>query len=256
VVSVHGHDVYGPDAASPQVRATLAHAAMVLANTEGTARRSMDSGAAATRTRVVHLGSDLPPEPAAPPGSPPVLVSVGNLIERKRHADVVAALPRLRRRHPGLRYVVVGDGPERERLRGLAASLGVLDAVDLRGRLAHAQALAVARGSTLFVLPSVDEAFGVSYVEAMAAGVPAIGTAGEDGPREIERSGGGIELVAPRDPPALAAAIDALLSDPSRLKAMGRTARETVRREFTWEQCGRRTAEAYAAASVQRRQRQ
>jgi glycosyltransferase involved in cell wall biosynthesis len=253
VVSVHGHDVYGPDADSPQVRSTLDHAAMVLANSAGTAQRSVARGAAAASTRVVHLGTDLPPEPRAPSVGPPLLVSVGHLIARKRHADVIAALPILRERHPGLRFVLVGDGPERERLRALATSLGVLDAVDLRGRLAHGDAVAVARVGTLFVLPSVDEAFGVSYVEAMAAGVPAIGSAGEDGPQEIERAGGGIELVPPGDPPALAAAIDALLSDPSRLEAMGRAARATVAREFTWERCGRRTVEAYAAASVQRR---
>jgi glycosyltransferase involved in cell wall biosynthesis len=248
VVSVHGHDVYGPQSSSPQVRAALSHASLVLANTAGTARRSVASGAAEARTHVVHLGSDLPSEPATVRPQPQVLVSVGNLIERKRHADVIAALAILRDRHCHLRYVIVGDGPERERLRRLAASLGVLDAVDLRGRLEHEQAVAVARSATVFVLPSVDEAFGVSYVEAMAAGVPAIGSAGEDGPAEIERCGGGIELVAPHDPPALAAAIDALLDDPRRLEATGRAARETVRREFTWDQCGRRTVDAYAAA--------
>jgi glycosyltransferase involved in cell wall biosynthesis len=95
----------------------------------------------------------------------------------------------------------------------------------------------------------VDEAFGVSYAEAMAGGVPAVGCSGEDGPEEIARAGGGIELVAPRDPRALAAALDALLSDPAGLQALGATARETVQREFTWEQCGRRTVEAYAAAA-------
>jgi teichuronic acid biosynthesis glycosyltransferase TuaC len=242
LVSVHGGDVHGRHAGAPQVRRTLAHARLVLANSAGTARRCTERGA--VRTRVVHLGTDVPEAAAAPP-SDPVLVSVGNLIARKRHADVVEALAILRPRWPRLRYVVAGDGPEHEALARLAASHGVADAVELRGRLAPADAVAAGRAGTLFVLPSVAEAFGVSYVEAMAAGVPAIGCRGEDGPEEIAAAGGGIQLVEPRSPRALADAIDGLLADPHRLAALGAAARETVVRQFTWDRCGRQTADAY-----------
>ena len=60
--------------------------------------------------------------------------------------------------------------------------LGVADRVDFRGQLPPAEARAVAQAATLFVLPSVDEAFGVAYIEAMAGGVPAIGTEGRGRP--------------------------------------------------------------------------
>jgi teichuronic acid biosynthesis glycosyltransferase TuaC len=247
VVSVHGGDVHGAHAGSVAVRRTFAHARLVLANSAGTARRCVERGA--RHTRVVHLGTDLPREPAtAPPPDAPTLVTVGNLIARKRHADVIEALAALGDRWPRLHYVIVGDGPERERLQALAAARGVDDRVELRGRLPHRDAVAVARDATLFVLPSVAEAFGVSYVEAMAAGVPAIGTRGEDGPEEIAASGGGIELVAPREPLALAQRIDALLSDERRLDALRHTARETVAREFTWQRCGAETVAAYQEA--------
>ncbi|HEY5427600.1 MAG TPA: glycosyltransferase family 4 protein, partial [Solirubrobacteraceae bacterium] len=241
-VSVHGGDVHGAHAGSPAVSASLRHARLVLANSGGTARRCRERGARCTQ--VVHLGADLPAQPAlAPPD--PTLVTVGNLIERKRHADVIEALAVLRDRRPRLRYVVAGDGPERESLRALAARRGVGDRVELRGRLGHEDAVAVGRRGSLFVLPSVAEAFGVSYVEAMAAGVPAIGCRGEDGPEEIAAAGGGIELVAPRRPDELAAVIDALLADGSRMAALRREARETVTRAFTWERCGRDTVAAY-----------
>ena len=95
------------------------------------------------------------------------------------------------------------------------------------------------------MLPSVAEAFGVSYVEAMAAGVPAIGCRGEDGPEEIAAAGGGIELVAPRSPQALADTVDALLSDPARMDRLRTAARETVERGFTWRRCGAETVAAY-----------
>jgi glycosyltransferase involved in cell wall biosynthesis len=245
VVSVHGGDVLGAHAGAATVRATLEHARLVLANSAGTARRCQALGAAATR--VVHLGTELPGRPADSPADP-VLVSVGNLIGRKRHADVIEAVALLVPEWPALRYVIVGDGPEREALLGLAQARGVADRVVLRGRLSPADAVVQARAGSLFVMPSVAEAFGVAYVEAMAAGVPAIGCAGEDGPEEIAAAGGGIELVAPRDPRALAGTIDGVLRDPARRAALSAQARETVAREFTWERCGLRTVAAYGEA--------
>ena len=100
------------------------------------------------------------------------------------------------------------------------------------------------------MLPSVDEAFGVAYVEAMAAGVPAIGCIGEDGPEEIAEAGpgGGIRLVPPADPEALAAELRLLLDDPGYRDEIGAAARETVARAFTWERCGEATVAAYEAA--------
>jgi glycosyltransferase involved in cell wall biosynthesis len=97
-------------------------------------------------------------------------------------------------------------------------------------------------------MPSTEEAFGVAYIEAMAAGIPAIGCAGEPGPAEIAAAGPGIELVPPRDPAALARCLRSLLGDPERRRAAASAARATVAREFTWERCGERTLAAYAHA--------
>jgi glycosyltransferase involved in cell wall biosynthesis len=244
VISVHGGDVHGQHAAGPFVAPSLGHARVVMANSAGTARRCRALGA--DDVRVVHLGADLAPVSVAP--SPATLVTVGDLVARKRHADVVAALPALLAHHPEVRYRIVGDGPEREPLRRQAAELGVADHVELLGALPHPAAVAQARAASVFVLPSVAEAFGVSYIEAMAAGVPAVGCRGEDGPEEIAASGGGIELVGPRDVPALAATLNHLLADPARRAALGQIARDTVRRNFTWERCGTETVAVYAAA--------
>ena len=263
VVSVHGGDLHGASQrwlGGRAVRDTLAHARLVLANSAGTARRCSERGARVTR--VVHLGADLPPEPP-PPGAggetpdrdhlpdshqPPTLVTVGHLIERKRHVDVIAAVAQLRPRHPELRYVIIGDGPERERLQARAGSLGVADMIEFRGQLAPAEAAACARRASVFALPSVAEAFGVAYIEAMAAGVPAIGCRGEDGPEELVAAGGGIALVGPGDVEGLARQIDALLGDPGARAALGAAARATVEREFTWAKCGAATVRAYTEA--------
>jgi teichuronic acid biosynthesis glycosyltransferase TuaC len=190
----------------------------------------------AATTRVVHLGTDVPPAPLPAPPTPTVL-TVGHLVARKRHVDVLRALHIL---DAGVRWVVVGDGPERPALERMAAELGV-DA-EFTGQVPPDQAV---RPATVFALPSVDEAFGVAYVEAMAAGIPAIGCRGEAGPEEIRAAGGGMELVPPRDPEALARELRRLLEDAGDL---GAQARATVERSFTWEGCGRATVAAYEEA--------
>ncbi|ADB53915.1 glycosyltransferase [Conexibacter woesei] len=253
VVSVHGGDVLATVQRSPYARRavahTFAHAKLVLANSAGTAARVRAAGGDEGAIEVVHLGTELPPEPPSrDPAAEPLLVTVGHLVARKRHADVLEALARLAPAHPRLRWTIVGDGPEREPLRAAAARLGVTDRVEFTGQLDPARARARAWSADLFVLPSVDEAFGVAYVEAMAGGVPAIGCAGEDGPDEIAAAGGGLVRVPPRDPAALASAIDRLLRDTSARRELGAQARATVAASFTWEHCGSATVAAYRRA--------
>ncbi len=249
VVSEHGGDVFYTAPRSAAGRAAVgrafAGARLVLANSAGIAARSRDLGAGATR--VVHLGTDVPDEPAAPP-SVPTIVTVAHLVARKRHADVIRALWVLRDRHPALRYVIVGAGPERPALAALAADLGLADRVELRGQLPPREAAAAAQSATVFAMPSVDEAFGVAYVEAMAGGVPAIGCLGEDGPAEIATAGGGIDLVPPGDVEALAEHIDALVGRPEWRSELSAQARATVLARFTWDACGAATVEAYRDA--------
>jgi teichuronic acid biosynthesis glycosyltransferase TuaC len=249
VVSVHGGDVLWTADRVPRGRRTvervLNDATLTLANSAGIARLAGEHGA--RQTHVVHLGAELPDSPPER-DMKPTLVTVGHLVARKRHADVIEALATLRPRFADLRYEIVGDGPERPALERLAARLGVSDAVTFHGALAPADATDRAQRAWLFVMPSTAEAFGVAYIEAMAAGVPAIGAEGEPGPRELLDAGGGIELVPPRDPAALASTIEALLSNDERRRHLGERARETVAREFTWQRCGEATVAAYEEA--------
>ena len=182
VVSVHGGDVLGLieqwEGGPAVVQTALGAARLTLANSAGIARRCEALGA--REVRVVHLGTDLP---AATTHDATTLVTVGNLIARKRHADVLRALWLLRDEYPELRWVIAGDGPERPALERLAAELGLAGRVEFRGALAPDAALATARAGGVFVLPSIDEAFGVSYIEAMAGGIRRSAPAASRGPR-------------------------------------------------------------------------
>jgi teichuronic acid biosynthesis glycosyltransferase TuaC len=248
VVSVHGGDAFftAPrfPAGARAVRATLAAARLALPNSTGIEARCRELGA--RRTRVVRLGADLPP-PAAPDPAP-LLVTVAHLVARKRHADVVRAVGRLRARHPALRYLVVGDGPERGPLAALARELGVADRVELAGQLPHPEALRRLRAGAVFAMPSVDEAFGVAYVEALAAGLVVVAARGEPGPEDLAAAGAPLVLVPPGDPDALAAALDGLLADSARRAELGRAGREVVERRLSWRACGEATVAAYGEA--------
>ena len=250
VISSHGADTFftAPSYAAGRtaVRAAYGAAAVVLANSRGIERAALRLGA--TRTSVVRLGTDLPAV-LPPKRADETLVTVAHLVARKRQGDVIRALWILRDRYPRLRHLIVGDGPERPRLEALARQLGLRHRVDFAGQLPNPEALQAAWSSHLFVLPSVDEAFGVAYVEAMAGGVLAVGCLGEPGPAEIEEAGPGIRLVAPGDIPALADAIDRELArTPREQRARGAQARATVERHFTWERCGRATLAVYERA--------
>ncbi len=270
VVSVHGGDVLYTAAAPPTGSAAgaaavargLGAARLVLANSQGIAELARAHGAG--ETRVVHLGAEVPARtyssrrtespgrmgrigiPPTPP--PPALVTVAHLVARKRHADVLRALAVLSQRHPTLRYEIIGEGPERVALEGLATRLEIAERVEFHGQLPPAQAVAQARRCTLFVMPSTEEAFGVAYVEAMAGGLPAIGCRGEPGPEEIAAAGDGFMLVPPGDIERLSQRIDELLSDPHRLREASQRARATVAASFTWERCGEQTLAAYEHA--------
>lgn len=106
------------------------------------------------------------------------LVTVSNVSVYKRQDLVIRALAELRKR-PGLedlRYCILGhgDAPEIERLRSLAASLGVQDAVDLEGRVPQARVEEAMATSRAFVLMSVCESFGIPAIEAMTFGTPVV----------------------------------------------------------------------------------
>ncbi len=249
VVSVHGGDVHGPllkgAAARERVGDVLRSAAAVLCNSADTLRRARSVAGDAMAGSVVQLGAR-PPHGAPPKRAEPAVATLGHVIARKRHEDVLRALEAAADDVPGLRWVVIGDGPERARLERLATEAGVR--AEWLGQLEHDVALRELARCHVMALPSVDEAFGVAYIEALACGVPAIGARGEGGPEEIAAAGDGMVLVPPRDPRALAEQLVALFSDAASLEHLAESARRTAAERFSWEECGRATVAAYREA--------
>jgi teichuronic acid biosynthesis glycosyltransferase TuaC len=250
VVSAHGPDmIHVAERSSIGHRAcvaAMATAEVVVANSTWAARRCEAIAGRSLPMRVVHLGADVPAAAHRSNGAVR-MVTVAHLVARKRHEVVIRALAQLDPTHRP-EYLVIGDGPCRAGLERLAADLGVDDRVRFLGQLDNPEAVARAAACDLFVMPGVEEPFGVAFVEAMAAGLPAIGARGEGGPEDIAAAGPGMVLVEPGDTDGLAAVIERLTTDRSELARLGASARETVTANFTWERCGVETVAAYRAA--------
>ncbi|MEA2374062.1 MAG: hypothetical protein QOD53_525 [Thermoleophilaceae bacterium] len=252
VVSLHGGDLLAPILAAPATRATVAEvlraSAGVMANSRGVLELAASLAGSDERMRVVHPPGAEPPWPPPPRREQPTLATLAHIDSRKRHADVLEALAGLALRMPELRWLVIGDGPEVPELRARARELGVSERIEWAGRLDPDDAMAELARCHLMAMPSVDEAFGVAYVEALSCGVPAIGCAGEPGPEEIAALGEGMLLVPPLDPPALAEAIAGALSELDSLDKLAAAARRTAEAHFGREACGRATVDAYRDA--------
>lgn len=249
-VSIHGGDVLGPELRSPAARERIAEvlrgAAVILCNSRATLEATAALAGGAERMRVVHLGAQAPERPG-PRREQPTVATLGHVVPRKRHGDVARAIRLARRELPDLRWLVIGDGPELPALERLVGDLGLDGAVELAGRLAPEEALAELARCHVMALPSVDEAFGVAYVEALACGLPALGCRGEGGPEEIAAAGPGMVLVPPGDVEALARAIGEVL-EPESLRELCAAARRTAAESFSWGSCGRATVAAYEDA--------
>jgi glycosyltransferase involved in cell wall biosynthesis len=153
----------------------------------------------------------------------PVIGFIGRIEPRKGTLDLVRAAPAIRAGAPGARVVVIGDDPYRTDPAYTAAVLASPD-VEHHGWVANAPGLM--RHLDVLVLPSYQEPFGTVLAEAMAVGTPVVATR-VGGLAEVVEDGVCGRLVAPGDPPALAAAVLEVLGDRDR---MGAAAREHARR--------------------------
>ncbi|MBI1731889.1 MAG: glycosyltransferase [Gammaproteobacteria bacterium] len=168
-------------------------------------------GIARPRMRVIPNFSVLPAA-MPPPDRPDTILAMGRFVRKKGFQILLAALGELRRRGVTLPAVLLaGEGPLRRELQRLARRHGVEESVRWAGWQDDAAAF-MDRG-TLFVLPSLDEPFGIVLLEAMARGVPIVATLTQ-GPREILDPGSAL-LVPPDDSNALADAIAQSLSHPA-----------------------------------------
>ncbi|MBI5170920.1 MAG: glycosyltransferase family 4 protein [Candidatus Eisenbacteria bacterium] len=170
----------------------------------------------------------------------PTLLIVGRLARTKGYDDLFKAMAVLKRRGVTPKLVVVGDGPERANLEALAREGGVMEQIQWCGSLTHDQLAPHYAAAWLLVAPSVVLANGRMdgipnvVVEAMAAGLPVVGTRAA-GLEEIVVPGRTGALANQRDPEDLASAIEPLIGDAAEVDRLSAIARTEVREAFDVE---------------------
>jgi glycosyltransferase involved in cell wall biosynthesis len=170
-------------------------------------------------------------EKLAQPSAPPprdkfIVLSVCRFYPRKRLPVLLAAADRLRSRIPGLEVRIVGGGPEEAHLQALCRQLCLEDIVVWRHNISGEELAREYSQCHLFCLPSVQEGFGIVFLEAMANGKPIVAARAGAAP-EVVRHG---LLAEPDNDQELADAIERLYREPLVRESLGSSGREFVRR--------------------------
>ena len=190
-------------------------------------------GVAHQRVRLVPEGIDLARWRRIAQATPrrsdgATILCVARQYPRKHIADLLRAMPLVHAAVPAARAVIVGDGPEHARLRALAAELRLGAAVNLVGAIPDDDVVAqMYFQADVFCLPSVQEGFGIVFLEAMASGLPIVATNAAAIPEVVPHRRAGL-LVPPGDVGALAEALIELLRNPDQRAAYGAFGRMQV----------------------------
>ncbi|MDP3920199.1 MAG: glycosyltransferase family 4 protein [Candidatus Omnitrophota bacterium] len=178
----------------------------------------------------------------------PVLVIIARLVEVKGQACVINAVDRLRGTHPKIRLLIVGDGPDRDKLKERVRKLGLERHVVFTGTVKDiTEPLAAA---DIFLLPATwREAFGLSIVEAMVCRKPVVVSETWALAGMLRGESGGI-LVDPNSLESVTAATDRLLRDPELREKMGSEGRRRVELELSVDLMARKISEVYGDISA------
>ncbi|HEY0487714.1 MAG TPA: glycosyltransferase family 4 protein [Mycobacteriales bacterium] len=176
----------------------------------------------------------------------PLLVFAGRLVYEKGLQDILGALPRLRRRHPGLKLLVAGEGPEAENLRAQARRLRLGRAVDWLGFVDPRQLATLTAAADCALVPSIYEPFGMVALEAAAAGTPLV-VAETGGLKEFVRHGTTGLRFRSGDVAGLADAVSLLLRDEVLARRLARAGRAALA-GYAWPAIAARTVAEYERA--------
>lgn len=184
--------------------------------------------------------------PNAVEKEPYSIIQVGHLQHQKRVNVTIRAFANVQKVYPTATLKIIGVGPGRENLEKLAAELGIAENVSFLGQVPNQRVLEEMAKSQFFVMPSVNEGFGIVYLEAMASGCVTIGTCGE-GIADLIVSGENGFLVEPDQPEKIADVILQCSEQPERMQEVCCKGKRDAM-EMTWERNAREYLRLFARA--------
>ena len=237
--TAHAKDIFQEDVSAEQLRRKLADAAAVITVSDYNLAYLRDAyGDAAARVQRLYNGLEPEQFPYAPPGDrPPLVVSVGRLVEKKGFPDLIDACAVLAGRGRDFRCEIIGSGPDDEALRTQVARRRLSGRVQLLGPRPQSEVIGKVQGAAVFAAPCVVGADGnrdglpTVLLEAMALGTPCIST-DVTGIPEVVRHGETGLIVPQHHPEALANAIERLLDDAELRVRLAAGARLLIESDF------------------------
>ena len=230
-----------------------------LAASEAIRRMLVADGVEADRAVTVHEGIDVHHVLSAPPVNvheafflprgAPVVGNVAALVPHKGQRYLIDAAHLVVRQIPDARFVILGEGEQREQLEKQVREHHLEKHVWLPGF--RTDVLGCIKGFDLFVMSSISEGLGTSLLDAMAASRPIVATTAGGIPEIVEQGVNGL-LVPPRDHHALAQGIVRALSDEALRRRMGEAGFARVNERFTVERMIEKTADVYRRVNSQR----
>jgi glycosyltransferase involved in cell wall biosynthesis len=164
-------------------------------------------------------------------GSDKVLITVSRLVEKNAVADIIKSLTHLPVK---VKLLILGDGPERKKLEALARKLKLGDRVIFLGQAPNSQVPSYLAAADVFIRPSLSEGQGISFLEAMAAGVPVIATPVGGIVDFLRHQETGL-FCEVKDPASLAEQVRILLANPELAEKIRKQARDLVLRDYDWD---------------------
>lgn len=225
----------------------------VVAVSDEVQQRLLKAGVHKDRIRLIRNGIDLRPFDRAlrsagsdVPGDGDLVVGQIGRLSLEKGVDIfLRAAARVLSQVPNARFVVAGDGPDREKLETLINDLKIGDRVSLLGR--QDEVVSVYASLDLMVSPSRQEGLPMAILEGMASGLPLIATAVGQVPSVVLDGKTGV-LVPSEDSDRMAQAIVDLLRDPARRSSLGAAARQLVADEFSAQRMMSDYVQVYAEA--------
>ena len=274
VLTVHGGDIFGLRGRlmSRFKRAALSGADAVTVNSSATGQAVLETAGTLPRLERIPMGAAVNASDARQQvlaaelraahrrGSGPLLLFVGRVVEEKGVEDLLQATRILRVNHPDVRTLIVGEGQDRLDMERIASDLDIADRTSFIGWVDPEDIPAYLRAADVFIGPSRTgrdgwiEAQGLTFLEAMGAGIPVIAT----------RSGGIVDavidgetglLVDERAPDQIARAAERLIADAPFAARLSATAATRVRQEFSREASAARFSDLFSTLLTERQRR-
>jgi len=158
-----------------------------------------------------------------------IITTIAELHERKGIKFLLLAIPAIVEKFPNIKFILIGDGPERANLEKLAKKLNITNHVEFLGRQKGIPQLL--KSSDIFCLPSRREAFGFVNAEAMITGLPVVATKVGGIPEIVEDGLTGL-LIEPENSEALSKALAKLIGSEEKRKKMGQAGHNSILKNF------------------------